>query len=101
MIGNNAHNMQTDQIFRSVLAIDYTLNNGIDIRSISGFQHARGALKIDLDGTNGTGLTNGETFADKAGRIEDFDLGHQSNIGLGYVSRDFGATENSLPFSAA
>jgi len=41
-----------------------------------------------------------ETFADKAGRIEDFDLGHQSNIGFGYVSRDLGATEDSLPFSA-
>lgn len=41
-----------------------------------------------------------ETFADKAGRVEDFNLGHQSNVGLGYVARDLGATEDSLPFSA-
>jgi outer membrane protein assembly factor BamA len=41
-----------------------------------------------------------ETFADKAGRVEDFNLGHQSNVGLGYVSRSLGATENSMPFSA-
>ena len=65
-IGNNAHNLQTDQIFRSVLTIDYSLDDGIDIRSISGYQHARGAVKIDLDGTNGTGLANGATFEDRA-----------------------------------
>ena len=41
-----------------------------------------------------------ETFADKAGRVEDIDLGHQSNIGVGYVSRALGATEHSIPFSA-
>jgi iron complex outermembrane receptor protein len=65
-IGNNAHNLQTDQIFRSVLAADYTLNNGIDIRSITGFQHARGAVKIDLDGANGTALGDTATFQDRA-----------------------------------
>ena len=65
-IGNNAHNLQTDQIFRSVLNVDYTLDDSIDIRSISGFQHARGALKTDLDGTNGTGLANGARFEDRA-----------------------------------
>ena len=65
-IGNNAHNLQTDQFFRSVLTVDYTLQDGIDIRSISGYQYARGAVKIDFDGTNGSGLLNGETFEDRA-----------------------------------
>jgi len=41
-----------------------------------------------------------ETFVDKTGRVEDINLGHQSNIGLGYVAKKFGATENTLPFSA-
>lgn len=40
-----------------------------------------------------------ETFADRAGRVEDINLGHVANVGLGYVGRSFGATENSLPFS--
>jgi hemolysin activation/secretion protein len=41
-----------------------------------------------------------DTFVDKAGRVEDINLGHQANAGLGYVGRKLGATENSLPFSA-
>jgi hypothetical protein len=41
-----------------------------------------------------------ETFADKTGRVEDVNLGHQTNVGVGYVDRKFGATENSVPFSA-
>jgi len=65
-IGNNAHNMITDQIFRSVLTVDYTLGSGIDIRSISGYQYARGALDTDLDGTDGFTLANGATFEDRA-----------------------------------
>ena len=65
-IGNNAHNLDIDNIFRSVLTTDYTLQDGIDIRSISGYQYAHGGLAIDLDGTNGTGLANGATFRDKA-----------------------------------
>jgi len=40
-----------------------------------------------------------DTFADKTGRVEDINLGHQANIGAGYVGRKLGATENSLPFS--
>lgn len=40
-----------------------------------------------------------ETFVDRAARVEDINLGHDANVGLGYVGRDFGATENSLPFS--
>jgi len=65
-IGNNANNLQIDRVFRSVLTADYTLDNGIDIRSISGFQHAGGALEEDSDGTNGTGLLSYETFQDRA-----------------------------------
>src|SRR5262249_17726813 len=41
-----------------------------------------------------------ETFADRTGRVEDINLGHQTNAGVGYVDRKMGATENSIPFSA-
>ncbi len=41
-----------------------------------------------------------ETFADRTGRVEDINLGHQANAGLGYVGRKFGSTENSLPIAA-
>jgi iron complex outermembrane recepter protein len=65
-IGNNAHNAEIDQIFRSVLTADYMLKDGIDIRSISGYQYARGVVAEDADGTDGTGLTSFETFEDRA-----------------------------------
>ena len=65
-IGNNAHNAEIDQVFRSVLTADYTLQDGIDIRSISGYQYARGVLAEDADGTDGTGLTSFQTFEDRA-----------------------------------
>ncbi len=41
-----------------------------------------------------------ETFADRTGRVEDINLGHVSNLGVGYIGRALGATENSIPFSA-
>ncbi len=65
-ISNNAHNMEIDQIVRSVLNIDYTFSNGIDLRSISGFQYAYGALNIDQDGMAGDCLTCHQTFTDRA-----------------------------------
>jgi len=65
-IGNNAHNAEIDQIYRSVLTADYMLKDGIDIRSISGYQYARGVVAEDADGTDGTGLTSFQTFEDRA-----------------------------------
>jgi len=40
-----------------------------------------------------------DTFVDRAGRVEDINLGHQSYAGVGYVDRNLGATENSVPFA--
>jgi iron complex outermembrane receptor protein len=65
-ISNNAHNMEIDQIARSVLNIDYTLENGIDIRSISGYQYGYTAVNIDQDGMDGDCLTCHQTFTDRA-----------------------------------
>src|SRR5262249_15172673 len=50
-IGNNAHNMAIDDGVRSVLDVKYTLDGGITLRSISGFQYRRASEEIDLDGT--------------------------------------------------
>jgi hypothetical protein len=41
-----------------------------------------------------------ETFADRAGRVEDINLGHHAGLGVGYVAKKLGSTENSIPFSA-
>ena len=65
-ITNNAHNLDIDNIYRSDLTADYTLQDGIDIRSISGYQYAHGAVAIDLDGTDAPGIAGGATFRDKA-----------------------------------
>jgi hypothetical protein len=40
-----------------------------------------------------------ETFVDRAERIEDINLGHQLNAGIGFSGRMLGATENSLPLT--
>ena len=40
-----------------------------------------------------------DTFDDRTGRVEDFNLGHQAYAGVGYVDRLMGATENSVPFA--
>lgn len=41
-----------------------------------------------------------ETFADKADRIEDINLGHQTGLNLGYAGRSLGSTDSSLPLAA-
>lgn len=41
-----------------------------------------------------------DTFVDKAGRVEDVNLGHQFELGSGYSGRGLGATDNTVPFSA-
>jgi iron complex outermembrane receptor protein len=51
-ITNNAHNLAIDQFVRSVLNVSYTLDNGITLRSISGYQQGRTAEEVDADGTN-------------------------------------------------
>jgi iron complex outermembrane receptor protein len=62
---NFANNFKTyaqDNFFRSVLKVDYTLDNGIDLRSISGYQQGRSAWTGDIDGTDST--TNVVTIAE-------------------------------------
>ncbi len=41
-----------------------------------------------------------ETFVDRAERIEDVNLGHQTSFEGGYSDRWLGATESALPFTA-
>jgi iron complex outermembrane receptor protein len=56
-IGNNTHNMAIDDGVRSVLDVKYTMDDGIILRSISGYQYGRASEQIDLDGTSTGVLT--------------------------------------------
>ena len=50
-IGNNAANTYFDRFVRSVVDISYTFENGITLRSVSGYQNGRTGYRADLDGT--------------------------------------------------
>jgi iron complex outermembrane receptor protein len=49
---NNYRTYATDQFVRSILQVDYTFSDGIDLRSVSGFQKGRTAWTGDIDGTD-------------------------------------------------
>jgi iron complex outermembrane receptor protein len=51
---NNFKTYANDQFVRSVVKVDYTLDDGIDLRSISGYQQGRTAWTGDVDGTAST-----------------------------------------------
>ncbi|MGZ3375285.1 MAG: TonB-dependent receptor [Phenylobacterium sp.] len=60
---NNFKTYAQDNFVRSVLKVDYTLDNGIDLRSISGYQQGRTAWTGDIDGA-ATIATNNVTIAE-------------------------------------
>ncbi len=49
---NNYTTYATDYFVRSTLKVDYTLPDGIVLRSVSGYQQGRTAWKGDIDGTD-------------------------------------------------
>jgi iron complex outermembrane receptor protein len=51
-ITSDTHNFAEDKSGRLVLDASYTFNNGIKLRSVSGYQDGRTAAKYDLDGTD-------------------------------------------------
>src|SRR4029077_17211392 len=51
-IGLNSPQKALDRFARTVLKIDYVLPDGITLRSVSGYQRARGVYVADLDGTS-------------------------------------------------
>ncbi|HEY2358668.1 MAG TPA: TonB-dependent receptor, partial [Phenylobacterium sp.] len=62
---NFANNFKTyaqDNFVRSVVKVDYTFDNGVDLRSISGYQQGRTAWTGDIDGT--ASLVNNVTIAE-------------------------------------
>jgi iron complex outermembrane receptor protein len=48
----NSPQRALDRFARTVLKIEYVLQDGITLRSVSGYQRARGVYQADLDGTN-------------------------------------------------
>jgi iron complex outermembrane recepter protein len=59
-----------DEFTRSVIDVAYTFENGVLLHSISGYQHARAAQNIDLDGTF-RDFSSSATFSDY-GRFETY-----------------------------
>ncbi len=53
-VGVDAPQKALDRFARGSLKVDYLLANGVTLRSITGYQRARGEYAGDLDGTNGT-----------------------------------------------
>ena len=51
-ISANAHLLTIDQFVRSVVQVEYTFDDGIKFRSVSGFQKGRTAYDGDLDGAS-------------------------------------------------
>jgi len=51
-IGNNAYNESRDDFGRVVLNMAYTFDNGMVLRSISGYQKGTTTAALDLDGTD-------------------------------------------------
>jgi iron complex outermembrane receptor protein len=63
-ISNDTHNMGFDKNFRTALDVKYTFEDGIALRSLTGYQYGRAAEQIDLDGS-GTPPDPLLTFRDK------------------------------------
>jgi iron complex outermembrane recepter protein len=62
-IGANSPQQALDRFARSILKVDYKLDDGITLRSVSGYQKGITAYKADLDGTNY--LVPSEVFGDQ------------------------------------
>jgi iron complex outermembrane receptor protein len=60
-ITGNAPQGALDRFGRVVLKVDYVLDNGITLRSVSGYQHGNTQYKTDLDGTGVGNLTFGDS----------------------------------------
>ncbi len=69
----NAPQLALDRFGRSVLKIDYTMPNGILLRSVTGYQKGNTAYQADLDGT----AAANETFGDSVDEVlwsEEFNI---------------------------
>lgn len=64
-IGNNAYNHFSDKFGRVVLNMSYTLDNGIALKSITGYQKGVTIAALDADGTNGAFPYGVFTFKDR------------------------------------
>jgi len=51
-ITSNGPQKALDRFLRSVLKVDFNFDNGVKLRSISGYQHGNTTYRADLDGTS-------------------------------------------------
>jgi len=89
-IGNNAYNEARDDFGRVVLNMAYTFDNGLVLRSISGYQKGTSTAALDLDGTNATAAAGpvAATLAGEFGRDRGDEDIYSEEINL--VSPDTG-----------
>jgi iron complex outermembrane receptor protein len=64
-IGNNAYNEARDVFGRVVLTMNYTFDNGMVLRSISGYQKGSTTVALDIDGTAAATPAGNETGRDR------------------------------------
>lgn len=91
-ITSNARSLAIDQFVRSVLDVSYRLPDDITLRSVSGYQKGRTALKLDADGTSllpftFTDAVNEEIFSEELNIVSP-DRGPLTWIGGVYYSHD-------------
>jgi iron complex outermembrane receptor protein len=60
----NAPQAARDKFLRTILRVEYRLDSGVRLRSVSGFQNGNTMYRADLDGTNSPAGTTNSTFFD-------------------------------------
>jgi len=72
-ITHNADVLALDRGLRSVLQVNYEFDNGVTLRSVSGYQEANTAYKADLDGTS-VGISTFRDSVDEVIWSQEFNL---------------------------
>jgi iron complex outermembrane receptor protein len=60
----NAPQAARDKFLRTILRVEYRLDSGVRLRSVSGFSNGNTMYRADLDGTNSPAGTTNSTFFD-------------------------------------
>lgn len=94
----NAHQMAVDEFVRGILKIDYTLPNGVKLRSITGYQDGNTSYAADLDGTS-VGV---RTFRDSVDEViwsQEFNIISPDDGGISWILGAYIQTDeyNFLP----
>ena len=90
-----------DRFIRSILKIDYTLDSGIKLRSITGYSYGNSALAADYDGTS-TGNKTFNDYVNERQTSQEFNIISPDNQKLTWLIGAFGLKNTYIfpaPFS--